>query len=320
MTTRARRFWAEILFNLAFIVQGIAKKTCDVLPMLSGFHSVVVNVGDFDSGVGDFARLLGQEPKWIEWGAERRTRSALFPLANTILEIRAEETAAGVAVEGVPEGLSGLRLACDDLERFVGQLESAGVATQPKVFQKAERSGAETTRTWVSATVDPTASRRIPVELISDEAGPRPAWTDHNFDRTGSHTIDPQSAIRALDHVVVFSADLEATRQFYADRLGIRLALDRSFEKRGVRLLFFRIGGVTIEIGGRLGVEPEPDSVDRFGGLAWQVPELEAIRSRLQADRFDVSEIRDGHKPGTRVCTVRDPVHDVPTLLIEPPS
>ena len=139
------------------------------------------------------------------------------------------------------------------------------------------------------------------------------------MDRVHSPAIDPQSAIRALDHVVVFSADVEATRDFYRD-LGIRLALDRTFEKRGVRLLFFRIGGVTIEIGGRLGVERQPDGTDRFGGLAWQVPDIDAIRSRLLADRFDVSEIRDGNKAGTRVCTVREPVHDVPTLLIEPVS
>ena len=301
-------------------MQGIAKKTCDVLPMLSGFHSVVVDVADFDSAVGDYARLLGQESDWIESNAERRTRSALFPLANTILEIRAEQAAAGAAVEGGSKGLSGLRLACDEPDRFVAQLESGGTAVLPSVPQKAERSDGEAARTWVSATVDPTASRSISVELISDEAGPRPLWTDRSTDRAGSSGIDPQSTIRALDHVVVFSADVEATRDFYADHLGIRLALDRSFEKRGVRLLFFRIGGVTIEIGGRLGVEPQPDGVDRFGGLAWQVPDIEAIRSRLQADRFDVSETRDGHKPGTRVCTVRDPVHDVPTLLIEPLS
>jgi hypothetical protein len=48
------------------------------------------------------------------------------------------------------------------------------------------------------------------------------------------------------------------------------------------------------------------------------VGDIDAIRSRLLGDRFDVSEIRDGNKPGTRVCTVRDPVHGVPTLLIEP--
>jgi catechol 2,3-dioxygenase-like lactoylglutathione lyase family enzyme len=288
--------------------------------MLSGFHSVVVDVGDFDSAVGDYARLLGQEPDWQESNVEMRTRSALFPLANTLLEIRAAPAGAGAAIDTETKGLSGLRLACDELEQFVAQLESGGVATLPSIPQTAERSDGETARTWVSATVDPKASRSISVELISDEAGPQPGRNDRSRATVRSHAIDPQSAIQALDHVVVFSADVEATRDFYADHLGIRLALDRTFEKRGVRLLFFRIGGVTIEIGGRLGVEPQPDGVDRFGGLAWRVPDIEAIQSRLQADRFDVSEIRDGNKPGTRVCTVRDPVYDVPTLLIEPVS
>ena len=285
--------------------------------MLSGFHSVVVDVGDFDSAVGDYARLLGQEPDWQESNAEMRTRSALFPLANTILEIRAAEADAGGTFETQTKGLSGLRLACDELEQFVGRLESGGVATLPSKPQTAMPFEEKAARTWVSATVDPRASRGIPVELISDEAGPQP---DRSRAQVRSQTVDPKSVIQALDHVVVFSGDVEATRDFYADQLGIRLALDRTFEKRGVRLVFFRIGGVTIEIGGRLGVEPQPDAVDRFGGLAWQVPDIEAIQSRLQADRLDVSEIRDGNKPGTRVCTVRDPVHDVPTLVIEPVS
>jgi catechol 2,3-dioxygenase-like lactoylglutathione lyase family enzyme len=288
--------------------------------MLSGFHSVVVDVGDFDSAVGDYARLLGQEPDWQESNAKMRTRSVLFPLANTILEIRAAEAGAGAAFETETKGLSGLRLACDELEKVVGRLESGGVATLPGIPQTAMRFEGEAARTWVSATVDPKASRGISVELISDEAGPQPDRADRSRTRVRSQTVDARSAIQALDHVVVFSGDVEATRDFYADHLGIRLALDRTFEKRGVRLLFFRIGGVTIEIGGRLGLEPQPDAVDRFGGLAWQVPDIEAIQSRLQADRFDVSEIRDGNKPGTRVCTVRDPVHDVPTLLIEPVS
>jgi len=307
-------------------VQGIAKKTCDVLSMLTGFQSVVVDVGDFDSAVGDYARMLGQDPDWLEANAERGTRSALFPLTNTILEIRAQNGTASPEIDTETRGLSGLRLVCDDLERFVAQLASCGVVVQPRRVEQAERveGDGEEARTWVSALVDSGASRSISVELISDEAGPQPIWSGRGATQPGtqprSTAIDPQSAIRALDHVVVFSADIEATRDFYADGLGIRLALDRSFEKRGVRLLFFRIGGVTIEIGGRLGVEPQPDSVDRFGGLAWQVPNIDAIRSRLLADRFDVSEIRDGNKAGTRVCTVRDPVHAVPTLLIEPVS
>jgi catechol 2,3-dioxygenase-like lactoylglutathione lyase family enzyme len=232
-----------------------------------------------------------------------------------ILEIRADEVVAGAKVEDDRKGLSGLRLSCDEVERFVGELESNGLTIPPRVPLKAERVDADATRTWVAATVDRVASRSISIELISDESGPLPIW-----DRVRADSIDPQSAIQALDHVVVFSADVEATRAFYGDLLGLRLALDRTFEKRGVRLLFFRMGGVTIEIGSRLGAEPQPDSVDNFGGLAWQVPDIEAVQSRLLADRFDVSEIRDGNKAGTRVCTVRDPVHGVPTLLIEPVS
>ena len=34
--------------------------------------------------------------------------------------------------------------------------------------------------------------------------------------------------------------------------------------------------------------------------------------------QIEVSEIRDGRKPGTRVCTVKSGTRDVPTLLIEP--
>ena len=50
------------------------------------------------------------------------------------------------------------------------------------------------------------------------------------------------------------------------------------------------------------------------------MPDIDAIESRLKADRFDVSEIRDGNKAGTRASTVRDPVHGVSTLLIQPLS
>jgi catechol 2,3-dioxygenase-like lactoylglutathione lyase family enzyme len=161
--------------------------------------------------------------------------------------------------------------------------------------------------------VEPGASRSLPVELIGEEEGSLPVWKDAIIET-------PVASIQALDHVVVMSGAVEATRDFYRDGLGIRLALDRSFEHRGVRLLFFRLGGVTIEIGGRLDASPDAAAADRFGGLAWQVADIDAIHSRLRADRFDVSEIRDGNKPGTRVCTVRDPVHGVPTLLIEPVS
>jgi len=281
--------------------------------MLSTFHSAVVDVRDFDSGVDDYARLLGQRPGWLEADAAQDTRSALFALSNMLLEIRSRDAAAGSAASG----LAGIRLACEGADDLAARFAARGVPLVDDRTRTAERSGGSTeeggSRAWRSLRVDAAASRSLPIELICDEEGALPIWKDAGLE-------DPRAAIQALDHVVVFSSDVEATRDFYRDGLGIRLALDRSFEQRGVRLLFFRLGGVTIEIGGRLGAKPDAAGADRFGGLAWQVADIDAIQARLRADRFDVSEIRDGNKPGTRVCTVRDPVHDVPTLLIEPVS
>jgi hypothetical protein len=48
------------------------------------------------------------------------------------------------------------------------------------------------------------------------------------------------------------------------------------------------------------------------------VPEAQAARARLAGAGLDVSEVRPGRKPGTRVISVKDGTCGVPTLLIEP--
>jgi len=111
--------------------------------------------------------------------------------------------------------------------------------------------------------------------------------------------------------------------------LGLRLALDRTFEERGMRLLFFRTGGVTVECAAPLvsnestaligGAErAELARSDRFWGVSYRVANIEAARERVAHQGFDVSEIRKGNKPGTRVCTVRSETHGVATLLLGP--
>lgn len=283
--------------------------------MLDSFHSVVIEVPDFETGVDDYARLLGRAPFRIERNLAVGDCSALFPLAHGRLEICSREAS---SEQGVRTGLAGLRLGLAppegtfDEAALADRLSAFGLPIVEQRLQTAEATEGDARRQWFSARLAPEASRALAVELVVED----PAFEG---ELTAARPAEPLAdGIRALDHVVVLSADIEATRDFYGGLLGIRLALDRSFEKRGVRLLFFRLGGVTIEVGGRLGAEPEPKGRDRFGGLAWQVPAIDAIRSRLLDEDFDVSEVRDGHKPGTRVCTVRSPVHDVPTLLIEP--
>jgi hypothetical protein len=87
-----------------------------------------------------------------------------------------------------------------------------------------------------------------------------------------------------------------------------------------MRLLFFRVGGVTVEIAAALdpaSAEPDPRR-DRLFGLSWRVGDADAARRRLAEAGFDVSEVRAGRRPGTRVASVRSGTCGVPTLILGP--
>jgi catechol 2,3-dioxygenase-like lactoylglutathione lyase family enzyme len=284
--------------------------------MITAFHSTVVDVPDFEVAVRDYTRLMGMEPLRIESNLARETRSAFFKLANMMLELRAgigTSTAdANTAAAGGKFGQAGIRLVSAE-DASVTELTARGVVVASSADEEARFEAAPGIRRWRAQRIDPNSSRGLSVELISHETI---EGAEYGVEAVSS--VDPAARILALDHVVVMSPDPEGSRAFYGEGLGIRLALDKTFEKRGVRLIFFRVGGTTIEIGARVGVDPQPDRPDAFGGLAWQVVDVEAIQARLTGEGFDVSGIRAGNKSGTRVCTVRDPVHSVPTLLIEP--
>lgn len=117
-----------------------------------------------------------------------------------------------------------------------------------------------------------------------------------------------------LDHVVVQTGDAERAAAHYGARLGLDLRLDRRLEEHGFRGLFFRCGDAVVEV-----VAPTKgvDGPDRFGGLAWRTADLDVTRERLVTSGIEVSEVRTGRKPGTRVATVRDRALGTPTLLIE---
>ena len=78
------------------------------------------------------------------------------------------------------------------------------------------------------------------------------------------------------------------------------------------------MGGVTVEIGARLDANPEPGASDELWGLSYRVADADAARARLAEAGIDVSEVRSGRKPGTRVFTVKDGTFGVPTLMLEP--
>lgn len=124
-------------------------------------------------------------------------------------------------------------------------------------------------------------------------------------------------AIAAIDHVVVRTGDPERAIAHWRDGLGLRLALDRTFAERKLRLVFFRSGGLTLEYAHALEGD-EASSADAMHGVSYRVSDLAAVLARLVAAGFDVSEARAGMKPGSQVATVRSGTAEVPTLLIQP--
>ena len=121
--------------------------------------------------------------------------------------------------------------------------------------------------------------------------------------------------ITALDHVVVSTEDPERAAALYGARLRLDMALDRSHQDWG-RLMFFRCGDLIVEIVHRPTAGAD-HSHDKLWGLSWRVADADATRARLVAAGLDVSEVRAGRKPGTRVISVRNGTCGIHTLLVE---
>jgi len=289
-------------------------------PGLRTLDHVIVAVRELDAAAAAYQTLLGREPSWRgahpAWG----TANVLFRMANTYLELVAPSGEGAFATElsrrlaRDGEGLTGMAFGTDDADACAAALRARGLpASDPQPGSgRDEASGRE--RRWRNVWLPRGPARGVllfAIEHLSPSDALPPA----------ALRVERDAAVEALDHVVVESADLEASRTLYGDALGVRLALDRRFEARGLRILFFRVGGVTLELVGRL--EPPPEraegaDTDRLSGLAWRTPDVDAARARLAAAGVDVSEVRPGRKPGTRVCTVRSGTCGVATLLIGP--
>ena len=99
--------------------------------------------------------------------------------------------------------------------------------------------------------------------------------------------------------MVVKTQSADAAKTFYGDQLGIRLALEQDVPEWGGVQLFFRASSMSIEVIAS-GKAPEQDEL---WGLALKTDDIEATHARLTENSVEISDIRDGRKPGTRVCT-----------------
>ncbi len=188
-------------------------------------------------------------------------------------------------------GLSSMVFATSDLDKAARLLERRAVSS--------EREGDR-------LVLSRAATHGVPIELCvrKERALPSPL--------AGA---DEAAAISALDHLVVRTPNPERAVALYAGRLGLDLRLDRSNPAWGSRLLFFRCGDLVVEIAHDLkkGVSDGPD---HLWGLSWRTPDIARANARLKAAGIDVSEPRDGRRPGSQVFTVKNHTEGVPTLVI----
>jgi catechol 2,3-dioxygenase-like lactoylglutathione lyase family enzyme len=171
-------------------------------------------------------------------------------------------------------------------------------------------------RGCVDVAAGPPGLHAVRFSVREDEAAPRSA---HGVTVVGDPEPSPPPGPEAvaIDHVVVHTVDPDRAIALWRDDLGVRLALDRAFPARGLRLLFFRSGGITLEYASPLPARGGPAGDDRLHGVSYRVTDLAAGRDRLLAAGLDVSPLRPGMRPGTTVATVRSGTAGVPTLLLE---
>lgn len=285
--------------------------------MIHSLDHVIVGVRDLAAATEVYSKLLGREPSWRGAHPGQGTANALFRVANAYLELLgvtgegAFATMMRERLERDGEGLVGIAFGTDDADECAAELRARGLPASDPVAGSGVDSVTGAKREWRNVMLPASATRGV-LAFAIEHLSPADALPAARL------TVPAAGAVEALDHVVVRSADPEATRRFYGESLGLRLALDRSFPERKVRLLFFRVGGVTVEIASALDAPVDPAAHDRPWGLAWRVPDADAARARLVDAGFPVTPVRSGNKPGTRVCTVERDTCGVPTLLIAP--
>ncbi|MFK8019813.1 MAG: VOC family protein [Pseudomonadales bacterium] len=119
--------------------------------------------------------------------------------------------------------------------------------------------------------------------------------------------------IKAVDHVVLMTNDADDCIRLFGQQLGMRLALDQTVPEWGGRMLFFREGSMTLEI---IQNPKEPVATDRFWGICYRCSDIEGTCAGLLSRGVEVSSIRDGRKPGSRVATIKSHCAGLPTLLV----
>lgn len=258
--------------------------------MLTTIDRVTLAARDPKSAAERYRALLGREPNRED---AARTR---FQLDNVALDIVAsiaarELSEPATAGADIVEGIAAIAFATLDIAKARHTLERRGIAIQELAGQVLE--------------LATTATHGVTIQVVErrTSAAPTPL------------TCDASAAIAGLDHVVIATSHPERAAALYGARLGLEMKLDRTNPDWDARLMFFKCGDAIVEVAHSL-KNADPNTPDTAWGLSWRTDDIDATNARLGRSGFDVSNVRTGRKPGTRVFTVRDAPAGVPTLVI----
>lgn len=279
---------------------------------MSVVDHIIIAVEDLEKASADYALMLGRAPSWRGTHPDYGSANSLFRLDNCYLELLAAngEGWAGDMVRGVlqsqGQSLCALVFATDECAAFLENARANGLDAADPVPGHGIDDNTGVTRTWQTMHWDMAAARGIFSFCIRHD----------DLSALPMAAVEGAGAVTAVDHVVVQTKSAEAARKFYGDQLGIRLALEQHVPDWGGTQLFFRTNSMSVEV---LSTEKAGDD-DRLWGLALKTDDIVATQKRLSDAGIAVSEVRDGRKPGTKVCTAKSHALDVPTLLIEHPK
>lgn len=241
--------------------------------MISGLDHVVVLVGDIEAGAAAYQTLFALAPSWRSSGDG--AEHVLFTLDNMTLELvapvgegaTADRVRAAFAEQG--EGLASICFRTNDIAKMHRRLERLTLKPEPVGEAESRDVTTGATMSWkrTRAATDMTRGVRLFfLELVRQ----RPL-----------SVATAAAPIKAIDHVVIGTADPERAAALYGARLGLNMALDRSHPEWG-RLMFFRCGDLIVEVVHRAD-NNGPNTPDRLRGLCWRVDNIEATRARLIA-------------------------------------
>ena len=275
--------------------------------MITGLDHVVILVSDIEAAVAAYQTLFARAPSWRNGddGAER----VMFTLDNVTLELMAPSGDSTNAdkirnvLKEQGEGLASLCFKTNDIAKMHRRLERLTLKPEPVADAESRDAASGATLSWKRTRAATSATR-----------GVRMFFLELMKERPLSVRTTPAS-ITSMDHIVVSTADPEHAAALYGARLGLDMALDRSHPDWG-RLMFFRCGDLIVEVTHRPGKHADA-ARDTLWGMTWRVADIDATRERLVASGVDVSEVRNGRKPGTRVMTVKSGTCGIPTLLLE---